>query len=243
MLADQDSVIDVAVEPRRIAAMQGWQWIINAFTMFKQAPTAWLGLCGAYILLVAGFSMLPFVGEIASTVLGPVCLGGVMWAAQKQANGTVPQIIDLFAGFQQRLIELVKVGAFLLIGVVIAQQIVALLGFSLPTKPVTTMAEFEPYMPALMLNLLAASTIYSVFIYAPSLVMLQGLAAGEAMKLSFLAFTRNWQPIFVMSLFGGALMLLAILPMFLGLIVALPVALLTSYMSYVDVFATENERE
>ncbi|WP_297576807.1 hypothetical protein [uncultured Deefgea sp.] len=56
------------------------------------------------------------------------------------------------------------------------------------------------------------------------------------MKLSFIAFWRNWQPILIMSVIGGVFLFLAMLPMFLGLIVALPVALLTSYICYADIF-------
>jgi uncharacterized membrane protein len=242
-MVDPDNVIDVSVEPRKIPPMQGWQWIVNAFMLFKQAPTAWLGICGAFIVLMLGMSILPIVGGFISTLLGPVFLGGLMFAAQKQARGETPQLSDLFAGFQQRFTELLKVGVLYMLGTMLVMLLMAallagaaLLGLISIDKNLETIEQMGSIWPVMILVVLAFSVVYSTYFFAPTLVMLQGMSAGEAMKLSFLAFWRNWQPILVMSVIGGVLLLLAMLPMFLGLLVALPVALITSYVCYVDVF-------
>lgn len=244
-MLDQDNVIDVSVEPRQIPPMQGWQWIVTAFKLFKQSPTAWLGICGVFILAMIAMSMLPLVGGLLSTLLGPVFLGGLMFCAQKQARGETPLLVDLFAGFQQRFAELLKVGVLYMFGTMLVVLLMAALlagaaylGWLSIDKSVDTLSQFGAIWPLMILILAAFSLVYSAYFYAPTLVMLQGYSAGEAMKLSFLAFWRNWQPILVMSVIGAALLILAMLPMFLGLIVALPVALITSYVCYADVFET-----
>jgi uncharacterized membrane protein len=244
-MLDQDSVIDVSVEPRQIPPMQGWQWIVSAFQLFKQSPTAWLGICGVFILAMLGMSLLPLVGGLLSTLLGPVFLGGLMFSAQKQSRGETPLLVDLFAGFQLRFTELLKVGVLYMFGTMLVVVLMAALlagaaylGFLTIDKNVETFAQLGSIWPVMILVVAAFSVVYSTYFYAPTLVMLQGMKAGEAMKLSFLAFWRNWQPILVMSLIGAALLILAMLPMLLGLIVALPVALITSYVCYADVFET-----
>lgn len=239
----QDNVIDVSVEPRKIPPMQGWQWIVNAFMLFKQAPTAWLGICGVFLVLMLGMSILPIIGGFISSLLGPVFLGGLMLAAQKQARGETPQLSDLFAGFQLRFTELLKVGVLYMFGTVVVMLLMAallagaaLLGVIAIDKNLETIEQIGAIWPVMIVVVLAFSVVYSTYFFAPTLVMLQGMTAGEAMKLSFLAFWRNWQPILVMSMIGTVLLLLALLPMLLGLLVALPVALITSYVCYVDVF-------
>jgi len=249
-MLDQDNVIDVSVEPRQIPPMQGWQWIVSAFQLFKQSPTAWLGISGVFILAMIGISLLPIVGSLLSTLLGPVFLGGLMFAAQKQTRGETPLLIDLFAGFQQRFTELLKVGVLYLFGTMLVVLLMAgllagaaYLGWLTIDKTVDTFAQMGAIWPVMILVLVAFAIVYSTYFYAPTLVMLQGYSAGEAMKLSFLAFWRNWQPILMMSIIGGVLLLLAMLPMLLGLIIALPVALITSYVCYADVFETSTEHD
>ena len=240
-MLDQDNVIDVSLEPRKIPPMQGWQWIVNAFVLFKRAPLIWLGICLVYVLALMVLTLLPTVGDILATVLGPVFLGGVMWTAHKQSNGEKPFLNDMFCGFRLRWLELIKVGALLLIGIVIAKGLVLIIaklfGLNIPAdQPIAKMDELALVLPFILLNMAAASAVYSVFSFAPALVMLQNMAASEAMKLSLSAFCRNWQPILVMSVIGSMCLMLAILPPFLGLLVALPVALITSYFSYSDIF-------
>ena len=244
-MLDQDNVIDVSVEPRQIPPMQGWQWIVSAFQLFKQAPTAWLGITAVFIFAMIGMSLLPILGGLLTTLLGPVFLGGLMFAAQKQARGETPLLLDLFAGFQQRFAELLKVGVLYMFGTMLVVLLMAAilagaayLGWFSLDQSVSTFSKLGAIWPMLIVILAAFSLVYSAYFYAPTLVMLQGMKAGEAMKLSFLAFWRNWQPILVMSVIGAVLLILAMLPMFLGLIVALPVALITSYVCYADVFET-----
>ena len=242
-MLEQDNVIDVSIEPKKIPAIQGWYWIVNAFKLFKQAPTIWISICGVFVVLFFGIAFLPIIGGFISTLLGPVFLGGIMWSAKKQAAGDIPQLIDLFSGFKLRFVELLKVGVLYMFGTIFVMVLMTMLlaissffGFLSVDKNIQVIEQIGVIWPLLIVVLFAFLIVYSAYFYAPTLVMLQGMKANEAMKLSFLAFWRNWQPILIMSIFGGVFLFLAMLPMFLGLIIALPVALLTSYICYVDVF-------
>ncbi|MCB5196439.1 BPSS1780 family membrane protein [Deefgea salmonis] len=242
-MLEQDNVIDVSIEPKKNPAMQGWYWIVNAFKLFKQEPTVWVGICSIFVAVFFSITLLPIIGGFIATLLGPVFLGGIMWTAQKQVAGETPQLIDLFSGFKLRFVELLKVGVLYMFGTIFVMVLMTVLlaiasffGFLPVNKNIKAIESLSLFWPLLIITLFSFLIVYSAYFYAPTLVMLQGMKANEAMKLSFIAFWRNWQPILIMSMIGAVFLFLAMLPMFLGLIVALPVALLTSYICYVDVF-------
>ncbi|WP_157314856.1 BPSS1780 family membrane protein [Chitinibacter sp. GC72] len=244
-MIDLDAVIDSAIEPRSVATAQGWAWIVQSFRLFRQAPTAWVGMTGLFIVIMLVSSLIPFVGGFLSTLLGPVLLGGLMLAAQRTDLGEQPPIATLFAGFQSYTIDLIKVGAYYMLGTITLMFLLsaaidglALIGVieALP-KEISQFSQISHLWPLGLLMLGCFAVVYSAYFYAPALVMLNQMSATDAMKMSFLAFWRNWSPILLMSLLGGLLLLLLMLPFFLGLLIGLPVALISSYVCYADVFS------
>ncbi|QLG89167.1 hypothetical protein HQ393_13445 [Chitinibacter bivalviorum] len=245
-MQEQDVIIDLALEPRSVPASRGWDWIVQAFQLFRQAPTAWVGISATFVAVMLVMSLIPVLGGFISTLLGPVLLGGMMVAAQSTAQGQKPLLMDLFVGFKLRTIDLIKVGAFYMLGTMVlillfSTLLVVLQYFGMNTelpKEIESLDQISHLWPLGLLMLLCFSIVYSTYFFAPMLVILTGMNAPDAMKMSFLAFWRNWPAIMLMGLIGGVLMILAALPYFLGLIVALPVALITSYVCYADVFPT-----
>jgi uncharacterized membrane protein len=72
--------------------------------------------------------------------------------------------------------------------------------------------------------------------FAPALVILDEQPGFLALWLSLLACVRNALPLLLYSLVSSLLLLLALIPFTLGLILWIPVMLLTIYTSYRDVF-------
>ncbi|WP_410499780.1 BPSS1780 family membrane protein [Chitinibacter sp. S2-10] len=244
-MQEQDVIVDLEIEPRRVPTMHGWQWIVQAFALFRLNPLIWLGLTALFIVIMLGISLLPLIGGFASTLLGPVLLGGLMIAAHNGAHGIAPQINDLFAGFKFRSFELVKVGAYYMLGTVLLLFVFSgLLGLLqwmglIDVLPDTleSLEQIEHLWPLGLLMLACFALVYSTYFFAPALVVLNEMNAADAMKMSFLAFWRNWSPILLMSLLGSLLLIVLMLPAFLGLLVGLPVVLITSYVCYADIFA------
>ncbi|WP_373973866.1 BPSS1780 family membrane protein [Chitinibacter sp. SCUT-21] len=250
-MQEQDEIIDLAIEPRSLPTSSGWQWITRAFALFRQAPTAWVGITGLFVVLMLAINFVPILGGFVGTLLGPVMLGGLMIAAQKTDQGEKPQISDLFAGFKYRTIDLIKVGAYYMLGTMVLlfllSGIVGALEFlgvidALPEQ-ITAVDQVKHLWPLGVLILGCFLLVYSAYFYAPALVILANMSATEAMKLSALAFWRNWSPILLMSLLGALILMLLMLPFFLGLLIGLPVALITSYVCYVDVFPPQGEQQ
>jgi uncharacterized membrane protein len=72
--------------------------------------------------------------------------------------------------------------------------------------------------------------------FAPALVMLDQVSAGDAMKSSLAASVRNWLPFTVYGLLSLVLLVVAAIPLMLGYLILIPVMLGSMYASYRDIF-------
>ena len=72
--------------------------------------------------------------------------------------------------------------------------------------------------------------------FAPALVVLRNMGAIEAMKTSFAASLKNIVPFLIYGAVMFVLFVLATIPLMLGFLVMLPLAFISYYTSYKDVF-------
>jgi uncharacterized membrane protein len=79
--------------------------------------------------------------------------------------------------------------------------------------------------------------------FAPALTMLHDVPAVPAMKASLVACLRNFVPMLIYGLVMGALLVVAVIPLGLGLLVWAPLVLATMYTSYRSVFTEPDEPE
>jgi uncharacterized membrane protein len=75
--------------------------------------------------------------------------------------------------------------------------------------------------------------------FAPALVMLRGVGAGEALQASFLGCLRNMWPFLVYGVLLLLLIIVALVPFGLGLLVLAPVMLGSIYAGYKDIYREE----
>jgi uncharacterized membrane protein len=62
------------------------------------------------------------------------------------------------------------------------------------------------------------------------------MKAVDAMRLSFFACLRNFLPFLVYGVISAALLLLAMIPLGLGLLIMIPTMTASLYVSYKDIF-------
>ncbi len=74
------------------------------------------------------------------------------------------------------------------------------------------------------------------FWFAPALVLFDGIAPLEAMKLSFVACCKNWLALLVYGVVFTVLALLASIPFGLGWLVLLPTMMASTYAAYREMF-------
>jgi len=230
---------------RSVAAGNGWQWIRGGFELFRQNPVIWIALFFIYLLICMGMSIVPIIGPILVNLLAPVFMAGFMLGCQALESGEELEINHLFAGFKQNTAQLITVGGLYLAGMIVIAGVIfvtaggAVLALGEPEHAMQAGADADKLLLPLLLLLALMLPLIMAYWFAPTLVVFHGISAADAMKLSFAACLRNILPFTVYSLACMLLLLLAAIPLGLGLVVMIPTMTASLYVSYKDIFSEE----
>lgn len=232
---------------RVLRAGAGTDWIVDAWRLFRRAKLMWIVFVVLFFLLSLAISMLPVVGSLLGSLLSPVVLGGIMLGARSLDQGGEMELEHFLGGFRERTASLLGVGALYLAGQLALMAIFA--GFAgMPLFSAVLSGDLEALSAVdveetawravlgALVTLLLAVPLFAAFWFAPALVSLGEMAAIPAMKASFFACLRNWLPMTVYGILAGVLLVLALIPLLLGLVVWVPVMLASLYTSYQSVF-------
>ena len=235
----------------RVEASRGWGWIVEGWRLFAQAPGIWLLIMLIYFGISLVLAFIPFVGTLASVLLGPVLAGGMIYGAAQLAQGRPLEIGHLFQGFkdQDRLGPLAVLGLIGLAGGFAAGLVMFLFmggGLMLGGVLDTTGAIIPPQtmtgifagagLLALLFILLISVLIGMAFFYSVPLVMLAGQYVWPAVQDSIAACWINFLPLLVFGLIYFILVIVASIPLGLGFFILGPVTVGALYASYRDVF-------
>ena len=232
-----------------VPAGRGWQWIVAAFRLFRKNPPIWIVLHLILILIGAGLSILPVLGPYLLYLLTPLLLGGLMSAAKDIESGQDIEIAHLFRGFRQNTSHLITVGGVYLVGQVVISGVMIMLGgpeFQQALRvgvqgidPASITPEVATrILKALLVGLALFVPLAMATWFSPALVILDNQSGFAAMGESVRACLRNMQPFLVYGVFSLLLLIVAAIPFGLGLVLWIPVMVLTMYTSYREVFAT-----
>ena len=231
---------------RGVAAGRGWDWIVSGWELFKKQPGMWIGIVVVAMILFFVMALIPFIGSLASMVLGPVFAGGVMLGCKALDEGGELEFGHLFAGFREKFGPLAAVGAIYLVAVVVIALVV---GLVTGAGMFALMAGGDPgagatagaMMGLLLAVLLMLALLLPVFMamwFAPALVILQDRGAVDAMKESFAGALKNIVPFLLYGVVLFIASIVAAIPLGLGYLVLLPVAAGSVYASYRDIYFT-----
>jgi uncharacterized membrane protein len=178
---------------------------------------------------------------VITTLLAPVFAAGMMWGCQAVAQQQDLEINHLFAGFKKNTSQLISVGGIYMACLLAVAVMVVL---SMDSATITaikleqglTNEQADAMLPPLFFAMLCIVPILMAYWYAPLLVGLNNLTAGQALKLSFMVCLKNLLPFFVYGVIFTLMLLVAIIPFGLGLLIAVPVMMTSLYASYEDVF-------
>lgn len=241
------------MEPQRLAAGQGWQWIKQGYALFMKAPLLWIVLLLICFIAMVALSKVPVVGEPLASLLLPVVLAGLMVGCRALEHGEELELAHLFSGFQQRTTQLVTlggvtlVGQFLIFGVMMLVGGAALVGILMSGQPVSDPEIVRQAISGAGIAVLLGLTLFSVLLmamqFAPMLVYFNNATPLEAMKLSLRAFIDNIGPMLVYGVTFILLAILASIPMMLGWLVLLPIMFTSLYACYCDIFPAAKENQ
>jgi uncharacterized membrane protein len=228
---------------------RGFAWISDAFGIFMAAPLAWLAFAVVFIISALAFAMLPLIGQFLFNLVSPIIVAGVMVATQNLSRGEAVKPEDFMAGFTGKPIPLLVVGGIymagsLIITAVFVGVVIAMLGTAFFTALLDPARLFEVYSIRIVMGLLIAALValalylplLMAYWFAVPLVQFHDVAPLEAMKASLLGCLKNMLPFLLYGVVSFVLLILAIIPFGLGLLVMLPVMLITIYTGYRDAY-------
>lgn len=235
--------------PRKCDAAAGMSWIVKAFGLFKDQPLLWFGMSVTFLIIVGIASSIPLLNILIIPTLF-MFLGGFIKGAAAQSAGAELRFDHLFSAFKSHWQPLLILGLLYLVGIIICMiPLFIAMGsmmFSMMTggmgssygmmNDISLGSIFLGYL----LSMLLIIPLYMALWFAPALVVLHNLEPIAAMKKSFEAGKVNVVPILVYGLISVLLLpILTMLTLGLGVLLILPIMLLTYYTSYRDVWTDQ----
>ncbi|GAB1232575.1 BPSS1780 family membrane protein [Ferrigenium sp. UT4] len=239
------------MEIRKLNAVRGWLWIRHAYQLLLRNPL--LGISGALAstLVVFVVLLLPLLGPLLAIALLPIMLAGYMRLCRALEENEPADLSLLLAGFRQHTRSLITLGAMLMLGMFFISTLMVFVGgagFASVMEQVHGAQDMQVLVEALnnadsqvALALLLGFSLLLVLVvawqYAPILVFFSGISPWLALQASFLGTLRNIIPYTVYSLIMQLVaVVLGILPYGLGMILLLPLGLVSLYVSYRNIF-------
>jgi len=234
--------------PRKVAASQGFQWVVAGFRLYRKNPLLLSAAFGLLFGVVMALNLIPVVGGSLSELASPLMVAGFLAAYRALDEGRELELPQFLAGVQGPAIPLMAVGAVQLLGTLLIGKIMLGMGFDPQAvmataqggkaSPAEMQAMMNQAMPAVLTGLALFTPLIMATWFAPALILFGGARPATALGVSLKAVAKNWAAMLTNSIVLGLLLFLAALvPMLLGLLVAMPVLFGSLYASYQAIFA------
>ena len=233
--------------PRKVAASQGFQWVVEGFRLYRKNPLLLSAAFGVLFGVVMALGLIPAVGGTLSDLASPLMVAGFLAAYRVIDDDSELELPHFLAGVRGPAIPLMAVGAVQLLGTLLIGKVMLGMGFDPKAVMAAAQSQKDPAEMQAVLNqaLPAVLTGFLLFIplimatwLAPALILFGGARPATALGVSLKAVARNWLAMSVNGLTLGLLLFLAALvPMLLGLLVAMPIVFGSLYASYQAIFA------
>ena len=244
--------------PNKVTATEGIRWIGMSFSLFGRSPSIWIVMFLLFAGINLGLTMLPFL-ELLPTVLAPAFLAGFYIGCVELQKGGMLQIDHLFHGFKKQGRMLIRLGLFFFLWNIVIYLIVLLFLQSILSQEqarLLTEAQSQEQMGALLtqnpemlgafFNALIVAALLSIPLvmaswFSPALVTFQNVPPLRAMAISLKACNKNILPFLLYGILMLPMMVLAFLPLGLGLLLILPVIIISQFVSYQAVFPNADD--
>lgn len=233
--------------PRKVAASQGLQWVVAGFRLYRKNPLLLSAAFGLLFGVVMALNLIPLVGGSLSELASPLMVAGFMAAFRALDSGEDLELPHFLAGVRGPAIPLMTVGAAQLLGTLLIGQVMLGMGFDPQAlmaaaqsqkSPAEMQAIINQSTPALLTGMVLFTPLIMATWFAPALILFGGARPATALGVSLRAVARNWAATLVNGLaLGLVLFVSALVPLLLGLLVAMPVLFGSQYAAYQAIFA------
>lgn len=232
-------------EGRSVPAGQGWNWFKGGWQLFKQQPLMfWVALIIAFVVFVV-MSIIPIVNLITTIALPVLVAGFASCARSVQRTGTF-ELGQIFDGFRNRLGTQLLAGLlyFLALAVVLAVVFFVFGASGLLGMMTGGMSGGENAAAIFgsmgvmffLVYMVVMIGVGSLITFTPYIIHETQLTAPEAMVASMKGCFKNIPAFLVGLLVATALTIVAVIPAGLGLLVLIPVAYLTVFVAYDEIY-------
>lgn len=231
-----------AIRVRDVRPSRGPAWLAGGWGHFRRAPMVWMGLSAGWMLITLALVLVPVIGGVAANLLQPVFFASFAIAARKQLAGEAPEMGDLFIGFRLPLRPLVNLGALLLVAEIAIFFLMSMLG--LPGagegEEIATITDYVQLLEGkewiLLVGVALTAAVKGALWFAPAILAFHEISTAHAVRWSVFAALSN---LGAMLAYGVALTVVFVagaLPWGLGLLLAIPVMVASTYTGYAEVF-------
>jgi uncharacterized membrane protein len=244
--------LTLADSPRSNSAGAAWGWIKSGFTNFKASPLFWIINIILLFVIFMVLGMIPILGMLATNILNPVIMGGLMLGTYAVSQGQPMTVAHLFSGFKQHAGSLVTVGVLYLAGIIVVLLVTGVIAYltggfdgfmtlaasqsGQAPDPAQVLAAYGSLKIAGIFYILLLIPLLFSIIFAPVLVVMHNLKPLQAMKLSFVGCIKNILPIIVWFILIFLLIIIGIIPLGLGLLVVFPLITASTFSAYKTIF-------
>lgn len=249
-------------ESRVVDANRIFAWLQRGWLLFVAEPAQWLLMTLVLLVIMLGLSVIPFVGSLAAMLLTPVFVAGMLYVAQRVDDEQDPTFESMFAGFSQKPVSLMILGALytaanLLIMLVLFLIVGgAIFGGAMRGDIVGVGMAIGSVLVAFVLSMILSIPVMMAMWFAPALVFFEDASPIDAVKASFSAcwknivpfivygllmfIASNIVPLIVYGLLKFIASIVAALPFMLGFLILLPIIFGSMLASYKDIFASQS---
>jgi len=233
---------------------RGIAWLTEGFDYFKRGAGVWIGITITFLIFYIILSVIPVIGGLLLTLLTPVLLGGLILGCRDLDQGKAMAVNHLFAGFSTNTGQLILLGLFNYIGMILIMVISMVIvmpflgGMEYMMQFMHTMEHGDLTMaPGMFLGMLLVLLVGLLFYlplimalwFAPVLIVVDRQNAIDAMVNSFKGCLKNILPFLLYGLLGLVLAIVASIPLMLGWLVLFPMIVASVYLGYKDIFKEE----
>ena len=221
-------------------------WLAAGWRIFMRAPLVWALQALIFFVILAALGMVPFIGWAAAPVTLPVLVAGMLSGARALDRGELLQVGQLFDGLRQHAGNLLLVGLFHLLGLLLAALAAAAIGGSAmltgaAAGALGAIAGAGVAAGGMMLGVVVFTVLWALLMmalwFAPALVMLHEVAPLDAMRLSARACFHNLLAFVVLAALLYVLVWVAMIPAGLGMLVLVPVIAGALYAAWKETFS------
>jgi len=224
----------VHLHPRIVPWQHAVGWYEDAMRLFKRGPWTWAALAAITILAEFALRIVPKLGPLLSEVIVPLVACSLIYAAAAADRGATPALHHVTKAFGAPAAALIAIVAASLVTSA-AQWLAAwwiadanlLDGAGMPDD-----MRLSSLIGIYAIGILASLPV----MFVPLHVLLEQVPPGAAFAASWQAFVLNTLPLLAYA--GASLVLLAfgLATMGLGLVLALPLWVASTYAAWKDIF-------